>query len=158
MILENWIYCCRFFQKCIRKPFLTPDRGLFPPCSYANTAFWAQFSRLCMYLQNLRKFNAPILQPNQNLPRINPRTGMQSTRYFLLRMDGIVSTPLRKRDSSLKASVLRYLCCSARRLAFTDTVFLLTLLNILGWHCFLYGHCSHWFLWNDTTHWPVLWL
>lgn len=41
------------------------------------------------------KFNAPILHPKKNLPRINPRTGILSAWYCLRNKDGNVSTPLR---------------------------------------------------------------
>ena len=146
------------FQKCwLWMAFVAYRRWIFhhflSSCHFLGDLSWP-----CIYLQNFLIFNAPILHPKKKRLRISPRTGILSIPYFRRRMDGIVSTPFRNRLCFLKSSVLRSLCCFALWFDFDDTVFLLTRLNILGWHFSLCGQSWHWLFWKEMVHWPVPWL
>ena len=123
---------------------------------YAFTDNWAHPSKPSRYFDSLRKFKAPILNPNRCFILIFPLTGIWFIPYRRRRIDGMVSTPFLIRAMILKCSVFIMRCDFARLDDFSETCTVAFLLPSLGLHFSRKGQFSHIFLLNLALHLPVL--
>ena len=113
--------------------------------------FWStENKRSELFASTLFTLIAPIFRVNQIFERRNPRTGIWSTWYLLLRTDGIPSTAFRIFVSTLYSSVDNFFNYCARATVFTDIVTTAYFFWFFTRQSFLFLQVSHCSLRKNT--------